>query len=214
MTRISTKFTATLLVTTAISTPAFAQVATAPPPLYTTVDDFGVDLLSGDFRFAMNEGTIGSGEGAVSLQRFRGDSGYRDNWSNGLYLSSGGPLYVEFGNYSDSFVASGGSYVSQKANGATLVTSGTGYLYTAADGTKIQYATRGGNNLLPLQGFACVEGVAVGQCAIPMSVTKPDGLVFTINWAFADITTRSTAPRAHHSTASPESRARPATASR
>ena len=175
-----------LLAGTALGTPAWAQVATDPPPLHRTVDANGVDLVSGDFRFGMTEAVMGSGEGALSLERYWGDSGYRDNWSNGLYLAGNGLVFVEFGDISDSFQLTGGSYVSQKADGATLVTNATGYLYTASDGTQIQFRSKSPTFGLPLQGYACAQGLAVGACAVPVTLIRPNGMRFNLSWDYVD----------------------------
>lgn len=174
---------AALLASTGLASPALAQVATAPPPAYSNVDDIGVDLVSGEFRFALTEAVMGSGEGALPLVRYWGDGGYRDNWSNGLYLS-GGKIYVEFGDYSDIFQLSGGTYVSQKGDGATLTKSGAKYTYTARDGTRIDYGATSG--LLPLSGFACVQSTSPGTCGVPTKLTRPNGMVFNFNWDFVD----------------------------
>jgi RHS repeat-associated protein len=169
--------TCALLSTTALAAPAFAQVANSAPPLHQTIDDFGVDLISGQFRFSLTEATMGSGKGALSLVRYWGDSGYRDNWSNGV-LTSGSTQTVELGEYSDVFV----SGVSQKANGASF----DGSTYTARDGTTIQYIATSPANGLPLSGYACNSVFTPGACAIPVSVTKPDGTILTLNWDFVD----------------------------
>ena len=79
-----------MLASSALSAPAFGQAANAPPPLHDTVDGNGVDLVTGQFRYHMTESVIGSGPGAVSLDRFWGDGAFRTNWSGGLYTASDG----------------------------------------------------------------------------------------------------------------------------
>jgi hypothetical protein len=168
-----------------LAAPAFAQ--SAPPP-YVDVDKNGVDLVSGNFVTTLTEGSIGSGDGAVSVERSTtGSSNWVDNWSGGLLFQTVGSVttaYAIFGSVADDFAVSGSTYTSKKGNGATLVASGTGYLYTAADGTKINYITLANKKPglgLPVQGFACTA-YANFTCAIPASVTKPNGMTFTINW--------------------------------
>lgn len=99
-----------LLVTTALSAPAFAQVApSGPPPLHNNVDANGVDLVTGKFRYAITEAVIGSGEGAIPLMRFYGDGAFRTNWSGALYTATDGFIYAEFGGMADSFTCTGGT---------------------------------------------------------------------------------------------------------
>ena len=64
------------LATTALTAPAFAQ--TSPPPRFSQVDDNGVDLVTGDYALAFTEGSIGSGEGALSLTGFAASPGARN----------------------------------------------------------------------------------------------------------------------------------------
>src|SRR5205085_7272235 len=121
-----------LLTSSALTSAALAQTATSPPPLHSTVDENGVDLVTGKFRFSMTEAIIGSGDGAIELTRNWGDGGFRDNWSNGLYFPGAGVVYPIFGRLSDKFQQSGTTYVSQTGNGATLVSQ----TYAAPDGTQ------------------------------------------------------------------------------
>jgi len=86
-----------LLASSALASPALGQSAPdAPPPLHNNVDANGVDLVTGKFRYSLTEATIGSGEGAIALMRFYGDSGIRTNWSGGLYDGADGFIYAEF----------------------------------------------------------------------------------------------------------------------
>jgi RHS repeat-associated protein len=170
----------TALSASAIPSAAYAQsVPTAPPPLHSTVDPNGVDLVSGKFRFGITEAAIGSGEGGISLERIWGDGAFRDNWSSGLYVGSDGRTYVEFGDVSDVFTQSGSTYTSVKGDGATLTGSGGSFLYTAADGTQVTFDN--GGSAFPLQGYSCPD-TSVGACAIPSQITKPNGMKFTLNW--------------------------------
>jgi hypothetical protein len=177
----TTKFGLALLASSVLSTPAVAQFA-GPPPVHNNVDPNGVDLVSGNFTYAMREGVIGSGDGAVTLQRIWSQGGWKDNWSGGTYLGSDGSYYVDFGGYSDSFSLSGGVFTSLQASGATLV-QGTGtYIYTAADGTTINFQYLSDPSDYPLKGYSCPNGTQVGSCAIPMEIKLPNGLKFVPTW--------------------------------
>ena len=178
-----------LLATSALSglvaAPAFAQIATTPPASFRSVDGNGVDLVSGKFSFSMVEGSIGDGNGGVSLVRsWAGDAGWVDNWGGGLYPTTEGGvsvIKVELGPISDTFSTSGGVYTSLKANGATLTDLGDGRKrYVAADGTEIEYIQYYEAPYF-LKGYACRPDTAVG-CSIPVSVKRPDGMIFNLSW--------------------------------
>lgn len=171
------------LASTALTGTAFAQSApSAPPPLHSTVDANGVDVISADVRWSMTEAVIGSGEGAVPLQRLWGDGGFRDNWSGGLFVGADGKTYVQFGDISEVFTQSGSTYTSVKGNGATLVGGPNNWTYTAADGTQVSFGN--GSSAFPLQGYSC-PNTSVGACAIPEQVIRPNGMKFTLNWGSA-----------------------------
>jgi YD repeat-containing protein len=187
-TRISRRAIAcAFLATTAlVASPVFGQAASGPPPLHYAVDVNGVDLVTGKFRYSMTEAVIGSGEGAIPLMRFQGDGTFRTNWSGGLYTASDGFVYAEFGGKAESFSLSGGVYTSRTGNGASLVTGGMGFIYTAPDGTQVEYQNRTEDNYYPLQGYECPNGTQRGDCAIPIRVTKPNGMKFSINWMIVE----------------------------
>jgi RHS repeat-associated protein len=172
-----------LLATTALASPALAQ--TAPPPRFQHIDSNGVDLISGRFVFSLTEGSIGSGEGAVTLTRGeRNDYGRTDQWSGVLYqrTSDGiSQMVVQFGNQSDTFSISGGNYTATKANGATLTTGGAGYIYKASDGTTVSFSAAGPDLGYSFAGPGCNLGDP-GTCALPTLVTRPNATTYTLNW--------------------------------
>jgi RHS repeat-associated protein len=177
-----------LLSTTALTTPAWGQTGAAPPPKYTAPDANGVDPVTGWVGWSMTEGSIGSGEGALALHRIWAETdGWTDNWSGKAYqrtTSSGTEIVVEFGAYSDRFSVSGGTYTSKKGDGATLTGgSGGGYIYTAGDGTVITYTNIGPDTGYAVNGPGCTFA-DTGTCSVPVSVVKPNGMTFHINWDF------------------------------
>ena len=168
---------------------AVAQtVQSAPPPRFEYIDGNGVDLVTGQYVFKMTEGVIGSDEGAVSIQRGQAnDFGRTDQWSGTLYKRTVGGtslMYVQFNTISETFTISGSTYTTTKANGAKLVEVGSGiYEFTASDGTKVSYQANidDGTNFYPVSGPGCYVA-DVGTCAIPASITHPNGTSFTLNW--------------------------------
>lgn len=180
---------AALLATTALGFPSIASAAT-PAPKFTSPDQNGINLTSGLVWLSVEEGGIGSGDGRVAMQRIWAEgAGWLDNWSGGLYkVTSGGvtKAYVQFGGVSDTFTGSGSTWTSDKADGATLTVDGTygNYVYTARDGTRIVFEQTVGSG--PGSGLSrYVEncpGADPETCQVPLSITKPNGLNFTLSW--------------------------------
>ncbi len=170
-----------LLATTALILPSVAIAAT-PAPRFTSIDDHGVDLVLGQPFLTIDEGGIGSGPGAVRMQRiYAAGAGWTDNWSGGLYSATVGGVtktYVQIAGISDTFTLSGGVYTSDKQRGSTLVAiGGGGLLYTLADGTTINFDPDYGNPVI----YTC-PGASAGSCQIPTEITRPDGLKFRFTW--------------------------------
>jgi RHS repeat-associated protein len=185
-----------LLASTALVSPAHAQVATTNPERFLQMDENGVDLLTDTYVEPFTEGKIGSGEGAVSI--IRGSWG-EDQWSGLIYrttINGVSTMVVQFGPISDTFTQSGSTWVPTKANGASLAPTGNlgEWLYTARDGSAVIYETYdnvfsggglSGGQPEPLTGPPC-NSADPGTCGVPMSITRPDGMVFHLNWRFVD----------------------------
>lgn len=178
--RRSASALAAILASTALASPALAQVGSVPPPKFTNVDANGVDLTTGLVSFGLSEGSIGSGPGSIELQRiWAQDAGWVDNWTGGLYTATvdGQTLtIVQLGGISDTFTESGGVYTSQTPSGATLVAAGGTFTYKSADGTRIDFT-----GTAYTFASAC-PGALAGTCKVPSSITQPDGLKFTFGW--------------------------------
>jgi RHS repeat-associated protein len=184
-----------LLASTALTAPASAQEG--PLPRFNQVDANGVDLFTGDFFFSMVEGTIGSGDGALSLVRnWAGAAGWTDNWSGTLYSTTIGGVvhvFVQFGTYEDDFTLSGGVYTSTKADGASLASAGAGILrYVARDGTSIDYA------LEAPSGSSEALSCAYTSCGIPLNMRRPNGMTYTMNWEIGDVCTQFSEGSCNH----------------
>lgn len=170
-----------LLATSALAIPLPALAAT-PAPRFTSIDDHGVDQVLGLPYVTIDEGGIGSGPGALRMQRiYAAGAGWTDNWSGGLFVATVNGVtktYVQISGISDTFTESGGVYTSENAGGSTLVTiSGGNLLYTASDGTKINFFPAN-LDAIPL---SCPSASA-GSCQIPTEITRPDGLRFRLTW--------------------------------
>jgi RHS repeat-associated protein len=171
-----------LLATTCLSAPALAE--TPAPKFVDTIDDHGVDLVTGLPFLSIEEGGIGSGPGRVAMQRIWSEgAGFLDNWTGGLYAvtsNSVTKMYVQFGGVSDTFSGSGTTWTSDKADGATLVVNADWtWTYTARDGTKTVFDAQNYEKT-----FNC-PGANPHSCQVPLSITRPDGLKFTLVWGQA-----------------------------
>lgn len=92
----------------------------------------------------MLEGEIGPDKGGVKLVRHYGQSGYRDNWSGDLRITteeSTSVATIIFDRISERFTKVSGAWVPAKANGATLTetVANSRFLYRAADGKLMTY---------------------------------------------------------------------------
>ncbi len=166
------------------ATTAWAQT----PPPHDNRDEHGVDRVTGSFARDLVEGSIG-GDGGVTMVRHYA-SGARDNWSGELLrTASGATQYatVTFGKISDRFTKTGGVWVADKANGATLTenVADTQFTYRTPDGTTISYFT-------PLAIATTTFGAALNVpqctvqgallCAVPTLVVRPSGHRYTLTW--------------------------------
>jgi hypothetical protein len=174
-----------LLVTTSLSFPSLALAAIPAPKFIDTIDDHGVDRVNALPFLSIEEGGIGSGPGRVSMQRIYAEgAGFLDNWTGGLYdVTVGGTTkkYIQFAGVSDTFTGSGTTWTSDKSDGATLTTGGPGWIYTARDGTTIAFRETYGERT-----FNC-PGAVARTCRPPVTITRPDGMKFTLGWENADI---------------------------
>jgi len=182
-----------LLASTSLAAPALGQSLSPYPAERSAVDDNGVDLVGGKFNFSLTAATIGSGRQALSVTHYWGEAGLRDNYSGDLRMVSDGGLtkiVITFGGRSETFVYSGSSWAPKSGSGATLTGSNEDYLYTAADGTRIQFQSPvmqglGDTNRVEGPYEQCSDLNSI-ECAVPIKVTTPDGLVTDLAWGQTD----------------------------
>ena len=180
-----------------IAAPAVAQTTAAPEPFLNT-DEHGVDLESGQFNMDMPEGDIGPAQGGVSMVRYYGQSGYRDNWSGDLRKTTEGAtevITITFGKVSERFTKQSGVWVSAKANGATLIetVADAEFIYRSADGETVRYQSpnvlgQQSPDLSPsitMPGAYCSTANAI-SCGVPVETTDPSGEKYTLTWQTAE----------------------------
>ncbi|QDK35986.1 RHS repeat domain-containing protein [Sphingomonas sp. IC081] len=141
---------------------AMAQVAgqAAPPPLTSSIDENGVDVMRGTFVASLPALSIGGDQGLVYQRDTRGVTNVVSTIEqvNGEYV-------VTLDGRSDNFVPSSGSYVSKTGNGATLTISGGTYTYTSRDGVVATFISNSGY----------VYPFYEGELARLSTLTYPDG---------------------------------------
>jgi hypothetical protein len=183
--RIAHGLSCALLTSTALCTqPALAQTA---PPAFRSLDANGVDLVRGDHVLGFTEGVVGSGRGALALERVRvGNNGHtawdavslRRTVSNGVTsFSLWGP--VTSGDYS----GSGPTYAPANGDGSVIVAlGGNSYRHIAADGTETLF----GDPTVQNGGASsfCNDQTPEGQSCelVPLTVTTPDGRSVTLEY--------------------------------
>ena len=153
--------------------PALAQQTETPNPEWVSTDENGVDLATGRFYLGFNEVVLGEGDGGISLKRFFEGATSKDNWS-GVVIISSSKAVVNFGRTSEGFTLQNGAWVADKGNGATLVSTATGAIFMAANGSVVTYTKP--EYLAPppsdpnyvIADNGCGPS---GSCAIPVSYT-------------------------------------------
>ena len=175
---------AALLASSALWVPSIALAETPAPKFIDSIDAHGVDLATGLPFLTVDEGGIGSGPGAVRMQRiYASGAGFVDNWTGGLYqIVSGGvtTAYIRIGGISQTFTASGSTWISDNGDGSTLTSDINGYFdFTDRNGTKYHFDKDRSNN--DFYTNSCPGGNDE-ICQVPLSIARPDGLKFTYTW--------------------------------
>jgi RHS repeat-associated protein len=144
---------------------------TSPPPVRSTVDANGVDLVTGLLTVSAPSLSIGQGEGALQYTRQLIGGAWTDNLV-GTFSSASGVPTISFGGSSEAFNIQGTGYVNAQGGGSTLATSGTTATYTTASGVVVvfqQFPNGGGFPSYANQGR-------------PVTATYPDGKIVTYTY--------------------------------
>lgn len=164
-----------LLAGTALPSTAFAQVvSTNPPPIVETVDENGIDVVSG--QFVEPAGGVSVGDDTIGLgiiRTMRGGS-FSDNATGYLQVGLvGGATAAANGRAIKFQRTSGNSFSPIDGSGYTLAGADTLYVLVAPDGTRYTF-----------QGFTKNMGALQG---IPLTlIEQPNGV--RLNYNYKNIT--------------------------
>ncbi|MDO8297680.1 MAG: RHS repeat-associated core domain-containing protein [Caulobacter sp.] len=153
-----------------------------PPPIRSTIDANGVDLISGDFTYSVEELSIGQpGAGGLSYLRSFVETGWRDNFVG--TINSDGTVYtVSFGGTSESFDLVGGVYTPGEGQGSTLTFDAGTQLYTYRSGDGVVAVFSKALNGSPFAWLPAANEARV------TSITRPSGEVLTFNYRSVTVT--------------------------
>ncbi len=180
------KFARAFLVSTAIvgtgfGLPAFAQTFpdTPIPPDRQVVDINNVNLAGGFLNIADVAATIGSAAHGASYRRVSIGSGWSDNTRYALYQGTTSSVMIaQIGGTALTFDLSGTTWVNRDAEGATLVSGGSGaYTLTLRDGTVVQFT----NSYFNLSADVFVF-FRLGTKAVASTVRRPNGEMLSFSY--------------------------------
>ncbi|MBV5262143.1 RHS repeat protein, partial [Synechococcus moorigangaii CMS01] len=158
---------------------AFAQPTDSTPPIFSAIDERGVDLLSGQIKFSTPSISIGQpGQGGLSYYGFYQPWNYRDNLA-GTISGAGSVRRVSIGPSTESFTQSGSNWVSAQQTGSTLTfnSGAQEWTYTTGDGTVAKFSRTLGQ-LSSLYGT--LEGLVT-------TITAPNGEVTTFDYSTVNV---------------------------
>lgn len=122
---------------------AHAQgMASAPPPVRSTVDANGVDLTGRSLTVSTTDVVIGEpSQGGLTYTRSFIKAGWYDNHSGRVTIPESGPTIVSLGDRTETFTPQIDGYVPTAGNGATLVENNLTHVttYTSADGVVAEF---------------------------------------------------------------------------
>lgn len=131
-----------LLASTFLADSVSAQTA-EPPPVFRSVDENGVDLVSRELRIDDEILTVGEGVTAMSVRllgslagvwhNFQGKAGWEDDGNGNWYAQA----YFE--DAINTFPDIGSNVRSEQGDGATLTATSGAFLWTRSDGTIISF---------------------------------------------------------------------------
>jgi RHS repeat-associated protein len=164
-----------------IATTVAAQTAPPIPPTKSIIDKNGVDLVTGRMTYNATELSIGSGSGALTLERVIGKAGWNTNldlWMSRTEENGTIFFHVIHGAESTKFRDDGGVLHDTNLSGAKLeYISYDTLIYTAKDGTTVEF-------------FGYVAYCTAGSiCALPVKTKTRENLEIRYNYTAPSVCT-------------------------
>jgi RHS repeat-associated protein len=155
-----------------------------PAQAHRQPDGNGVDVTYGDFLLAFTEGSIGSGQGQLSLVRTgvwdasANLNGHQWDWiafQRTPHTGASDTYAVNIHGRSEVFTGTG-----TLPSGSSLSGSGNDFVYHTADGTTIEFTDDGQGGWGTDSNF-CTGDTAQGSCVlVPTTITQPNGRTLNI----------------------------------
>jgi RHS repeat-associated protein len=157
---------------------------------FLSLDENGVDVTTGSFNFSIVEGSIGSGDMALTMERRYGNGGLSDNWP-GQLIRNPSPgvesVLLKLSGMTKGFKKVAGAFIPDDADGSTLtmVPDGKSYVYTSRTGEVITYGAP------PLVagtyqfsgGYPACNGPTGGCVLAPLTIRQTSGKTITLSWS-------------------------------
>jgi RHS repeat-associated protein len=165
------------------------MLAQSAPP-YRNLDANGVDLTLGDLVVTFPEGSIGSGDATLALNRIISDGSMTSNWDNyGFKLvRSGSTVTITISRpdfKSDTFsMPALGSSTTTNPNGTSLTRdiNAPDYVYTMKDGTAVSFINPNYDVVPPDTYYCSMSSPTTGCAMIAQTVTSPNGNIVTLRF--------------------------------
>lgn len=149
-----------------LTTTATLALAAAPAAAQSSIpssrpapDANGVDVISGELNAQVRSVSIGRpGESGLTYSSSYSDGLPQDSF---VLEMSGGTLNIQGRTVSFSMVS--GSWVPDDGDGSTLIPFGNDWVYTARDGTRVEFLTDYGDYALGINGLITARGTRIIQ---------------------------------------------------
>lgn len=172
---------AALLLSTALAsiTPYYASAQTVTPAQgRESVDQNGVDLISGTLRLRSPTLSIGTGSHELKYDWLWNGNGWSQSLSATMFKNSASMYTVSIGRQSDVFDFNGSTFTARDGNGSTLISNGaSAYIYKSRDGTTVALTT--------------TKTRYTGYHAVADTITFPNGEKLFYSWSEGRYCSRS-----------------------
>lgn len=172
---------AALLLSTALAsiTPYHASAQTVTPAQgRESVDQNGVDLISGTLRLRSPTLSIGTGSHELKYEWLWNGDGWSQSLSATMFKNSTSMYTVSIGRQSDVFDFNGSTFSARDGNGSTLTPNGAfAYIYKRRDGTTATFTT--------------TKTRYTGYHAVADTITFPNGEKLFYSWSEGQYCSRS-----------------------